>query len=349
MERPDTGKEDIAAVEERPDAGPEKITYTVEKSREPIISVRGMTKYFGTMAAVNDLSFCLDEEDVFGLIGPNGAGKTTTLRILATVLKKDSGEVVINGIPLEYDSTFENLQNIRKNIGFMPDYLGVYDDLLVSEYLDFFARAFYIEEKMRPFVINEALEIAGVTELKDREIEGLSRGMKQRLGLARILLHDPKILLLDEPAAGLDPRARVELREIIKGLRKKGKTIIISSHILEDIEDFCNRIGIIDEGTMIKIEDIETLSRETIKYTICKVALLEKKEEGKDFLASQQLVKNLVWEEDRLRFDYMGTDKELSMLLKEMVNKDFEVLSFSKEKPRLEDVYLKFTERKPIK
>ncbi len=320
-----------------------------EPSNNHIITVRGLTKYFETKAAVNDMSFTLEEQDVFGLIGPNGAGKTTTLRILATVLKKDSGEVSIDGIPLEYDKGNDVLRKIRSRIGFMPDFLGVYDDLLVSEYLDFFARAFYIEDKMRPYVINEVLEIAGITELKDREIEGLSRGMKQRLGLARILLHNPKILLLDEPAAGLDPRARVELREIIKGLRKKGKTIIISSHILEDIEDFCNRIGIIEDGTIIKMEDLQTLSREAINYTICRVILLEKKEEGKDFLASQPHINNLVWEGDNLRFDYMASDKELSGLLKDMVKRDFEVLSFSKEKPKLEDVYLKFTERKPIK
>lgn len=335
MEKQDIGVKDSVPVD--------------ENYPRDIIKVRGLTKYFATKAAVNDLNFNLEEKDVFGLIGPNGAGKTTTLRILATVLRKDSGEVIIDGIPLEYDTNHTSLRKIRATIGFMPDYLGVYDDLLVSEYLDFFARAFYIEEKMRPFVINESLELTGIKELAEREIEGLSRGMKQRLGLARILLHDPKILLLDEPAAGLDPRARVELREIIKGLRKKGKTIIISSHILEDIEDFCNRIGIIDDGHIIKFEDIETLSRQTIKYKICRVMLLKKKEEGKDFLASKPLVKNLVWEEEKLRFDFHGTDEELSSLLKEMVKLDFDVLSFSKEKPRLEDVYLKFTERKPIK
>lgn len=335
MEKQDIGVKDSVPVD--------------ENYPRDIIKVRGLTKYFATKAAVNDLNFNLEEKDVFGLIGPNGAGKTTTLRILATVLRKDSGEIIIDGIPLEYDTNHTSLRKIRSRIGFMPDYLGVYDDLLVSEYLDFFARAFYIEEKMRPFVINESLEITGIKDLAEREIEGLSRGMKQRLGLARILLHDPKILLLDEPAAGLDPRARVELREIIKGLRKKGKTIIISSHILEDIEDFCNRIGIIEDGHIIKFEDIETLSRQTIKYKICRVMLLKKKEEGKDFLASKPLVKNLVWEEEKLRFDFHGTDEELSSLLKEMVKLDFDVLSFSKEKPRLEDVYLKFTERKPIK
>jgi len=334
---------------ENQDIGVKDSPEVMENPPDDIIKVRGLTKYFATKAAVNDLSFSLEEKDVFGLIGPNGAGKTTTLRILATVLRKDSGEIVIGGIPLEYDTGHANLRRIRKTIGFMPDFLGVYDDLLVSEYLDFFARAFYIEEKMRPFVINEALEITGIKELAEREIEGLSRGMKQRLGLARILLHDPKILLLDEPAAGLDPRARVELREIIKGLRKKGKTIIISSHILEDIEDFCNRIGIIEDGHIIKFEDIETLSRQTIKYTICRVMLLKRKEEGKDFLASKPLVKNLVWEEEKLRFDFLGSDEELASLLKEMINLDYEVLSFSKEKPRLEDVYMKFTERKPIK
>jgi ABC-2 type transport system ATP-binding protein len=320
----------------------------MEKPPEEIIRVRGLTKYFDSKLAVNDLSFTLEQQDVFGLIGPNGAGKTTTLRILATILRKDSGEVIIDGTPLEYDTGMETLRKIRSTIGFMPDFLGLYDDLLVSEYLEFYARAYYIDEKMRPFVIKEALEISGITELADREIEGLSRGMKQRLGLARILLHDPKILLLDEPAAGLDPRARVELREIIKGLRKKGKTIIISSHILEDIEDFCNRIGIIEDGRIVKMEDMDTLAKETIKYTICKVTIMKKKEEAKDFLSVYPKVQNLVWEEENLKFDFMGSDEELAQLLKTMVQKDIEVLSFSKERPSLEDVYMKFTERKPI-
>ena len=223
----------------------------MEEECQEIINVTDLTKTFQSQTVVKGITFSLYPGDVFGLIGPNGAGKTTTLRILATVLKKDSGDVKIDNVPLTYTAPYDNLRKIRQLVGFMPDFLGLYDDLLVKEYLDFFARAFFIDESLRPFVIDEALETAGITELKEKEIEKLSRGMKQRLLLARVLIHNPKILLLDEPAAGLDPRARVELRDIIKDLRKKGKTIIISSHILEDIEDFCNRIGIIEKDVSL--------------------------------------------------------------------------------------------------
>jgi len=318
----------------------------MDESPKEIITVRGLTKMFQSHIVVNDMSFSLYPGDVFGLIGPNGAGKTTTLRILATLLKKDGGEVDINGISLNYISPYENLKKIRKQVGFMPDFLGLYDNLLVSEYLDFFVRAFSIEEELRPFVIDEALETAGITELKNREIETLSRGMKQRLSLARILLHNPSILLLDEPASGLDPRARIELRDIIKDLRRKGKTIIISSHILEDIEDFCNRIGIIDGGKMIKFEDKESLKMEASDYTIYLISLLDRMEEARNFLASQELVRHLIWEGDDLSFEFLGNDREASLLLKELMSQDFNIVSFSREKTKLEDVYLKYTDVK---
>ncbi|MEQ8222606.1 MAG: ABC transporter ATP-binding protein [Candidatus Eremiobacterota bacterium] len=318
----------------------------MDENPKEIITVRGLTKMFQSYIVVNDMSFSLYPGDVFGLIGPNGAGKTTTLRILATLLKKDGGEVDINGISLNYISPYENLKKIRKQVGFMPDFLGLYDNLLVSEYLDFFVRAFSIEEELRPFVIDEALETAGITELKNREIETLSRGMKQRLSLARILLHNPSILLLDEPASGLDPRARIELRDIIKDLRRKGKTIIISSHILEDIEDFCNRIGIIEGGKMIKFEDKESLKMEASDYTIYLITLLDRMEEARNFLASQELVRHLIWEGDDLSFEFLGDDREASLLLKELMSQDFNIVSFSREKTKLEDVYLKYTDVK---
>jgi len=316
----------------------------METTNNNIISVRGLTKSFQGKTVLSDMSFSLKEGDVFGLIGPNGAGKTTTLRILATVLKKDSGEAEIGGTPLDYE--MENLRKIRRLVGFMPDFLGIYDDLLVKEYLDFFARAFSIEEKLRTFVIEESLETAGIKDLAEREIETLSKGMKQRLILARILIHNPKLLLLDEPAAGLDPRARLELREIIKDLSRKGKTIIISSHILEDIEDFCNIIGIIEDGRMIRAEEKEKLTREEARYVIYKVSLLDKKEEARNFLSEHSLVENLIWEGQDLSFRFTGSDEEGAKLLKALINQDFNISSFSKSKPKLEDVYLKYTDVK---
>jgi ABC-2 type transport system ATP-binding protein len=316
----------------------------MDVSPKEIITVRSLTKIFQSHIVVNDMNFSLYPGDVFGLIGPNGAGKTTTLRILATLLKKDGGEVEIKGISLTYMSPCDNLKKIRRLVGFMPDFLGLYDNLLVNEYLDFFARAFSIEEELRPFVIDEALETAGITELKNREIEKLSRGMKQRLSLARILLHNPSILLLDEPASGLDPRARMELRDIIKDLKRKGKTIIISSHILEDIEDFCNRIGIIEGGRMIKFEDKEMLKMESVDYVLYRISLLDRREEARDFLSSQEQVRHLIWEGEDLSFEFLGGDRDAALLLKELMSRDFNIVSFSREKPGLEDVYLKYTD-----
>ncbi|HPZ09786.1 MAG TPA: ABC transporter ATP-binding protein [Candidatus Eremiobacteraeota bacterium] len=315
----------------------------MEEECQEIINVTDLTKTFQSQTVVKGITFSLYPGDVFGLIGPNGAGKTTTLRILATVLKKDSGDVKIDNVPLTYTAPYDNLRKIRQLVGFMPDFLGLYDDLLVKEYLDFFARAFFIDESLRPFVIDEALETAGITELKEKEIEKLSRGMKQRLLLARVLIHNPKILLLDEPAAGLDPRARVELRDIIKDLRKKGKTIIISSHILEDIEDFCNRIGIIAKGCLIKFQDKEMLTKETINYVLYRISLLDKKEEARTFLSSQKQVKNLIWDNEDLSFEFHGSDNEASQLLKDLINQDFNIVSYSKGKPNLENVYMKYT------
>lgn len=319
-----------------------------EESSRSIIVIEKLNKYFDNKAAVKDLTIEVRKGEVLGPLGPNGAGKTTTMRILTTVLKKDSGKVTIDGIPLEYDVSHSNIRSIRKNIGFMPEFPGVYDDLLVEEYLDFFARAFYIDDKMRPFAIKEAMEIAGITDLKSREIESLSRVMKQRLALARALLHNPKILLLDEPAAGLDPRSRVELRDIIKGLKKQGKTIIVSSHILEDIQDFCDRVAIIEEGVLKSQEKVIKISGEEADEKTCRIIFFKQREEGKNYLSSLPQVKNLVWEGDKLKFSFTGSKESLAALHKELILKDLEILSFYSESPSLEEYYLSKTEAKTM-
>ncbi|CAN0495107.1 unnamed protein product, partial [Phaeothamnion confervicola] len=188
--------------------------------------------------ALDDVSLTLDPGEIFGLVGPNGAGKSTLLRILATLAKPDSGEVTICGYNLP------QVKEIRAVIGFMPDVLGVYDDMLVREYFEFFARATNLAESTRDFAIEETMKAVGVLDRADQPVDGLSRGMKQRLCLGRTILHKPKLLLLDEPASGLDPLARLELREILRGLQRQGATVVISSHVLEDLADICDRIGI---------------------------------------------------------------------------------------------------------
>ena len=210
-----------------------------------MIETRGLTKKYGDMYAIRDIDLDLDEGDLFGFIGPNGAGKTTTMRIIATLLNPTSGEAYVCG-----NSIYTKPKEIRRLVGYMPDFFGVYDDMKVIEYLEFFAAAYRIKGEARRKRCNEMLEIVDLDFKRDAYANTLSRGQTQRLGLARVLLHDPQVLLLDEPLSGLDPRARIEMRELLRRLGKTGKTIIVSSHILPELADVCNKIGIIDRGVM---------------------------------------------------------------------------------------------------
>ena len=219
-----------------------------------MLVVDHLRKEYKTLVAVNDLSITLEAGDIFGFIGPNGAGKTTTIRMLATLLAPTAGTAQVDGIDIT-----RYPEEVRSLIGYMPDFFGVYDDVKVWEYLDFFAAAYKIPRVQRPKVIEDVLELTDLTVKRDSYVEELSRGMKQRLCLAKTLVHDPKLLLLDEPASGLDPRARVELKELLKELRDMGKTILISSHILPELADFCNKIGIVEKGNLVLFGDVEEI------------------------------------------------------------------------------------------
>ncbi|PIY39748.1 MAG: multidrug ABC transporter ATP-binding protein, partial [Armatimonadetes bacterium CG_4_10_14_3_um_filter_66_18] len=211
-----------------------------------MVRIENLTKEYRKLRAVDDLSLTIEEGDAFGFIGPNGAGKTTTIRVLATLLAPTSGEAYIDSV-----SVTKEPAKVRNLVGYMPDFFGVYDDVKAWEYLDFFAAAHRVPAARRKRVIEDVLELTDLTGKRDAFVDDLSRGMKQRLCLAKTLLHDPKVLLLDEPASGLDPRARIELRELLKELRKMGKTIFISSHILPELAEFCNRIGILEQGKLV--------------------------------------------------------------------------------------------------
>ena len=211
-----------------------------------MIEISKLTRYYGSLAALFELDLSIKAGDIFGFIGPNGAGKTTTMRILATLLTPSSGRATIDGL----DVTKQG-KHVRRVVGYMPDFMGVYDDLKVFEYLEFFAAAFGIEPKKRQGIVEGVLELTDLESKKTFAVDSLSRGMQQRLGLARVLIHDPKVLILDEPASGLDPRARIEIRELLRELKRMGKTIMISSHILSELEEICDRVGIIEHGKLV--------------------------------------------------------------------------------------------------
>jgi ABC-2 type transport system ATP-binding protein len=219
-----------------------------------MIEVNNLVKHYKKTQAVNGITFSVEEGDIFGFIGPNGAGKTTTIRILATLLLPTSGIAKVAG----YDVVSES-DKVRQILGYMPDYFGVYNDLKVWEYLDFFAAAYKIPRTRRVGIIDDVLVLTDLTVKKDAFVAELSKGMKQRLCLARTLIHNPKVLILDEPASGLDPRARIEMRELLKELRNMGKTVLISSHILTEMSDFCNKIGIIEAGQMVVSGDVSEI------------------------------------------------------------------------------------------
>jgi len=211
----------------------------------PAIVTVNLTKRYGSLTALDQLNLRLEPGDVFGFIGPNGAGKSTTMKILAGLLEPTSGQAMVLGKPVAGNGDF-----VRRHIGYMPDFIGVYEDLKVSEYLEFFASAYGIPRRQRKKVVQDVLELTDLNYKQDAFVDSLSRGMTQRLSLARVLVHDPPVLLLDEPASGLDPRARIEIRELLKELQRLGKTILISSHILSELGEFCNKLGIIERGRM---------------------------------------------------------------------------------------------------
>ena len=212
----------------------------------PAFKVENLWATYGTFKAVRGISFEIPKGEVFGFIGPNGAGKSTTLKILATLKTPAFGDVSVDGL-----SVVRHTQEVRKRIGYMPDSFGIYEDLTSEDFLQFFAAAYQLPLEQREQTIGDALELVGLTHKRGVPVDGLSRGMKQRLSIARVLLHDPSVLLLDEPASGLDPRARIEMRELLKALQEMGKTILISSHILHELAYLCTRIGIVEAGQMV--------------------------------------------------------------------------------------------------
>ena len=314
-----------------------------------MIKTEELTKQYGKLFALKNLSLELQEGDLFGFIGPNGSGKTTTMKMLATLLQPTWGEAYVCGM-----SIYTQPKEIRRLVGFMPDFFGVYDDMKVIEYLEFFAAAYRIKGEARRKVCNEALERVDLGYKREALVTSLSRGMTQRLGLARVLLHDPQVLRLDEPASGLDPRARIEIRELLKRLGGKGKTIMVSSHILPELADVCNKVGIIERGELLVNAEVQDVMRRVRDQIALLIELAEPKddqyskkiEKCMKFLSDDEIV-------DRVELDKSGAIRtfikkglgldEYSELLTRLVAEKFRIKSFSEEEINLETAFMTLT------
>ncbi len=305
-----------------------------------MLETQGLSKQFRNVTAVWNLSLQLEEGDIFGFIGPNGAGKTTTIKMLATLLKPTAGTAYIDGHDIRTQQ-----EEVRGLMGYMPDFFGVYDDVKVWEYLDFFAAAYRIERSRRPQIIEDVLALTDLGGKRDAYVEELSRGMKQRLCLAKTLVHDPKLLLLDEPASGLDPRARIEIRELLKELRSMGKTIFISSHILAELSDFCNKIGIIENGQLVVSGDVQEILQQISGHITIVIKVVSDAERAREVLAPIPHVGNVrvVEQDNTLLVEYVGERDQISELLQRLVGAGLSVTSFSEEEADLEDIFMKMT------
>jgi len=306
-----------------------------------MIETRDLTKTYGELYALNRLTLKLEPGDVYGFIGPNGAGKTTTMRILATLLNPTWGEGFVCG-----HSIHTNPREIRRAVGYMPDFFGVYDDMKVIEYLEFFASAYRIGGEARRKKCDEVLELVDLTFKREALVTSLSRGMTQRLGLARVLLHDPQVLLLDEPASGLDPRARIEMRRLLKKLRGLGKTIMISSHILPELADICNKIGIIEKGQLLFNGDVAEAIRQVRQNAVVRVGVADGRDrEAADLLEKHPAVLSVEPCNDPpcLRVTLAPGTIDPGPLADALVGAGFRLRLLMEEEIDLEDVFLGIT------
>jgi len=302
------------------------------------IETRGLTRRFGKVTAVDSLDLQVPAGALFGLIGPNGAGKTTTLRMLAGLLEPTAGEIVLNGYMAD-----AGWRKVRRQIGYMPDFFGVYEDMLVWEYLDFFARCYDLPPDHRRQVADELLDLVDLAGKRDAYVQTLSRGMRQRLCLAHALVHDPQILLLDEPASGLDPRARVEMRELLRELGAMGKTIVVSSHILAELAELCDSVGIIEKGRLVASGPLEEISRYARQGRTLRLRVLSDQKEAEAALRDQPGVGEVYKANGFLEVEFLGDDEATALLLATLVARDVQVVSFSEVSSDLEEIFLRLT------
>ena len=303
-----------------------------------MITLTGFGKDYGDFTAVQELDLHIDAGETFGFIGPNGAGKSTTIRFLATLLRASRGRGEVAGCDVMADPV-----GVRQAVGYMPDNFGVYDGMRVWEFLDFFAVAYRIGRKDRKQIIDNVLELLDLTHKRDDFVNGLSRGMKQRLCLAKTLVHDPPVLILDEPASGLDPRARVEVKELLKELRRMGKTILISSHILTELADCCTSIGIIERGQLLMSGPIDTVYRQIRRNRHVEIQFVANEEAGMSILRSSPHLRSIEQEPTCIVAELETDDEGLATLMETMIAEGVRLRSFNDRAPTLEDVFMTVT------
>jgi ABC-2 type transport system ATP-binding protein len=303
-----------------------------------MLEIIDLVKNYGKFRALNGLSLTVDDGIIYGFVGPNGAGKTTAMKIISGLLTATDGQVLING-----EDVIRSPRALREKIGYMPDFFGVYDNLKVSEYMDFYAGAYYIPYNEREEIIGNLLELVDLSYKSGSYVDSLSRGMKQRLCLARSLVHDPDIIILDEPASGLDPRARIEMKETLKQLKVLGKTIIISSHILPELAEMCTQIGIINNGAIVASGSVNDIMRSITQKRLIYMKPLGGTEKLAAILSENALVNDISENVEHVEFEFNGGDAELAALVGDVVARGVGVVGVKEKEGNLEDIFMRLT------
>lgn len=305
-----------------------------------MLEINNLYKYYGKFTALNGLNLSIKKGELFGFVGPNGAGKTTTMRIIAGLLRADKGTIYVGGIDVS-----KNLRHLKEKIGYMPDFFGVYDNLKVTEYMDFYASAYGLIGNDIKKTCLRLLDIVNLSDKTSLYVDDLSRGMKQRLCLARCLIHNPDFLILDEPASGLDPQARFEMKEILKNLVDSDKTILISSHILPELAEMCTSIGIIQSGRMVLCGAVDEILSKMSSANPISISLIGNIEQAVSFLKEQPLVETISYKDNTIHIIFKGDAFEDSILLKKLIDQGLPVCSFNREEGSLESLFMQITQK----
>lgn len=308
-----------------------------------MLKIKGLSKSYGKVRALNNLNLQIEEGEFFGFVGPNGSGKTTTMRIISGLLKADSGSVIIDGI-----DALKEPQALKQKIGYMPDFFGVYDNLKAMEYMMFYASTYGIVGDTAKKTCLDLMELVGLKDKDKTYVDSLSRGMKQRLCLARTLIHDPKFLILDEPASGLDPRVRYEMKIILEKIKNRGKTILISSHILPEIAETCTSIGIIERGSMVVKGTVDEIFMARGAFAPIKIKILGDKEVAIKILKENHLVQNITIQANNLTVLFNGNDEKTTDLLAQLIKNGVRISSFARQESNLESLFMDVTKKEDI-